>query len=285
MKEVSLVALMAAICILLSSCTPVPIIIPLFPEEPLQDEELQYLKPGKTTLAEIKEHLWEPLAIRNNGKLLLYKENRATWFVWAGPSFDTLESSAYLFIEMNEDDILNRYEVIRNKDGFWHKMQNCTSWSLCLDMEMLQFQNSDSRIDDATYVLLGSKIKQSDLEHPPNGQCQIITYLDNKSNFVSLRVQIDENPKRAISKIGFLKNIVSPGDHSFAVDWPLELFGKYYKPKENPIWQNISCNSGESVFVSVFTSGGIIRLHKVNMEIKSTTEGLKAVKERHPIIY
>ena len=272
-----LIILSLFICIIISSCTPVPIAIPLFPDEPLQEEELKFLKPGETTLAEIKEHLWEPLAIRNNGKLLLYKEHRTSWVVWAGPSFESLEYSAFLFIEMNEDDILNRYEVIRNKDGFWHKMQNCTSWGLCLDMEMLQFQSLESLVDDATYVLLGSKIEQSELDHPPNGQCQIITYLDNKSNFVSLQVQIDENPKRAISKKGFLKNVVAPGDHSFTVDWSLE--------KESPIRQNISCNSGESVFVSVFTSGGIIRFHKVNMEIKSTTEGLKVVKERHPIIY
>jgi hypothetical protein len=250
----------------------------LFPEEPLQDEELQFLKPGETTLAEIKEHLWEPLAIRNNGKLLLYREHKPSWVGWVGPGFMELKIIAFLLIEMNEDNKLKRYEVIRKHEGFFlDEMQNCTSWDLCLDMEMLQFQSLESLVDDATYVLLGSKIEQSELEHPPNGQCQIITYLDNKSNFVSLQVQIDENPKRAISQKGFLKNVVAPGGHSFTVDWSLE--------KESPIRQNISCNSGESVFVSVFTSGGIIRFHKVNMEIKSTTEGLKVVKERHPIIY
>ena len=52
MKSLSLMIQGLFICILLSSCTP-PIIIPLFPEEPLQDEELQFLKPGETTLAEI----------------------------------------------------------------------------------------------------------------------------------------------------------------------------------------------------------------------------------------
>ncbi|MFC1845393.1 hypothetical protein ACFLZ5_11490 [Thermodesulfobacteriota bacterium] len=271
------------IFILISSCTPIPIAIPLFPEEPLQNEELQFLKPEETTLAEIKDHLWEPLAIRNNGKLLLYKEHRTSWVAWVGPGFMELRIIAFLFIEMNEDNKLKRYEVITNHEGFFHEIKDCTSWGLCLDMEMLQFQNSDSLIDDATYVLLGPKIEQSELEHPPDGQCQIISYLGNKSKFVSLRVQIDENPKRAISKKGFLKNVVAPGDHSFTVDWPLE-FGKAYKTKEIPIRQNLFCNSGESLFVSVFTSGGIIRFHKVNMEIKSTAEGLEAVKERHLII-
>ena len=43
------------IYILLSSCTPVPVVIPLFPDEPLQEEELQFLVPGETTLKEIKD--------------------------------------------------------------------------------------------------------------------------------------------------------------------------------------------------------------------------------------
>ena len=65
MNSLSLMTQGLFICVLLSSCTPVPIIIPLFPEEPLQEEELQFLKPGETTLEEIKGHLWEPLATRH----------------------------------------------------------------------------------------------------------------------------------------------------------------------------------------------------------------------------
>jgi hypothetical protein len=283
MKSLSLMIQGLFICILLSSCTPIPIAIPLFPEEPLQEEELQFLKPGETTLAEIKEHLWEPLAVRNNGKLLLYKEHRVSWVAWVGPGLAELRIEAFLFIEMNEDNKLKRYEVITNHDGFFREVKDCTSWGLCLDMEMLQFQNSDSLIDDATYVLLGPQIEQSELEHPPDGQCQIITYLGDKSKFMSLRIQIDENPKRAVSKKGFLRNIVTPGDHTFIADWSLDP-GIPDKVKESPIEQNISCNSGESFFMSVFATRGIIRSPKLNMKIKANDEALKIVRERRLII-
>lgn len=284
MKSLSLMVQGLFICILLSSCTPVPILIPLFPEEPLQDEELQFLKPTETTLAEIKEHLWEPLAIRNNGKLLLYKEHRASWAGWVGPGFMELRDEAFLFIEMDEDNKLKRYEVIRKHEGFFQdEMNDCTSWGLCLDMEMLQFQNLESLVDDATYIFYSPQIEQSELERPPEGQCKIITYLDNKSKFGTLRIQIDENPIRSISKKGYIKNIVAPGGHALTVNWPLAS-EKVYKTRETPIRQNLSCNSGESLFVSVFDSKKMFRAARLNVKLESTDEGLKIVRERKLII-
>ncbi len=50
MKEVSLAAFMAVICILLSSCAP---IYSLTSKGVIQNEDLYFLKPGETTLAEI----------------------------------------------------------------------------------------------------------------------------------------------------------------------------------------------------------------------------------------
>ncbi|MFC1837312.1 hypothetical protein ACFLYW_01360 [Thermodesulfobacteriota bacterium] len=285
MKSLSLMIQGLFICIVLSSCTPVPIIIPLFPEEPLQEKELQFLKPGETTLSEIKEHLWEPLATRNNGKLLLYREHNPTWVGWVGPGFMELKIVAFLVMEINEDNTLKRYEVLRNHEGFFSnkRTKDCTSWGFCLDIERLQFECLESLVDDATYIFWEHQVEQFELEHPPDGQCQIITYLDNKSKFGTLRVHIDENPTRAISKKGFLRNIVQPGNHTLTVDWPL-CSEKSYKMWADSIRQSLSCNSGESLFVSVFDSKKVFRATRLNMKIESTDEGLKIVRERRLII-
>lgn len=286
MKSFSLMIQVLFICIILSSCTPVPIIIPLFPEDPLQDEELQFLNPGETTLAEIKEHLWEPLSIRNNGKLLLYKEHKASWVGWVGPGFMELRNEAFLFIEMNEDNKLKRYEVIRRHEGFFFdEEKNCTSWGLCLDLETLVNQSLEARVDDTTYIFLAAQLEQSKLEYPPKGQCQIITYLDNESKFGTLRIQIDENPIRSISKKGFLQNIVTPGDHTLTVRWPLDnekVYNKYSGPA--PVKQNLSCNSGESLFVSVYDTKKMFRARILNVKFETTDVGLKIVRERQLII-
>jgi hypothetical protein len=284
MKSLFLMISGLFICIFLSSCTPVPIIIPLFPEEPLQDEELQFLKPGETTLAEIKEHLWEPLALRNSGKLLLYREHNSSWVGWVGPGFMELKIEAFLIIEMNEDNKLKRYGVLRNNEGFlFNKTENCTSWGLCLDIERLQFECLESLVDDATYIFWEHQVEQSELEHPPEGQCQIITYLDNKSKFGTLRVHIDENPKRAISKKGFLRNIVQPGNHILTVDWPL-CSEKSYNMWAGLIQQNFSCNSGESLYMSVFDSKKMFRATRLNVKLESTDKGFNIVRKRRLII-
>jgi hypothetical protein len=283
-KSLSLLIQNLFICILLSSCTPVPIIIPLFPEESFQNQELQFLRPGETTQSEIKEHLWEPLATRNNGKLLLYRESMSSWVGWVGPGFIDLVNDAFLLIEINEDNTLKRYEIITRKEGFFlDETKECTSWGLCLDMEMLQYQSLESLIDGTTYIFFSPQIELSKLEHPPEGKCQIITYLGHESNFGALRVHIDENPKRAISKKGFLINIVEPGNHTFTADWAIDRKTDYNK-KKSPIWQNISCNSGESLFVNVYTTRGIIRNAKVNTKIESIDKGLKILQERRLII-
>ena len=279
MKEVSLAVFVAAICISLFSCTPIPVAIPLFPDEPLHTEELQFLKPGETTITEIREHLGEPLAIRNNSRLLLYKKSRDSWFVWFGTSFLNLEYVTFLFIEMNEANILSRYDIIRNKDGLFRKTHDCTSWNLCLDIEALAQLPKEAFADDATYILLAPQDKQPELKQPPDGQCQIIIFLDDESNFGVLRINIDENPRRSISKKGFLENIIRPGNHTITANWPHSF------DEDSAEQLNISCNSEESLFVKVYTSGlAIIRPLKINVKIESIDEALKILKERRLII-
>jgi hypothetical protein len=286
MKSLSMMIQSLFICVLLFSCTPVPIIIPLFPDEPLEAAELQFLKPGETTLAEIKEHLWEPLAIRKNGKLLLYRESNSSWVGWVGTGFMELKNEDFLLIEIDENNKLKRYEIIKRKEGFFiDEIKDCTSWGLCLDMEMLQFQSLESIVEDTTYIIFSPKIEQSELEHPPEGQCQIITYLDNKSGFGTLRVHIDENPQRAISKKGFLRNIVLPGNHSITANWPLG-FDKTDERYKESLQQNVSCNSGESLFVNISGKGAgfWFRPPKLNIKIDATEDGLQVIKERRLII-
>ena len=133
-------------------------------------------------------------------------------------------------------------------------------------------------VDDANYILLAPQDKQPELKQPPNGQCQIITFLDDESNFGVLRIHIDENPRRSISKKGFLENIITPGNHTVTANWPRS------SNEESAVQQNISCNSGESLFVKVYTSGGIIRSLKINLKIESTDEALKILKGRRLII-
>lgn len=286
MKSFSLMIQSLFIWFLLSSCTPVPIIIPLFPDEPLQDAELQFLKPGETTLTEIKAHLWEPLAVRKNGKLLLYRESDTSWVGWVGPGFMELKNEDFLLIEIDGNNKLQRYEIIKRREGFFvDEIKDCTSWGLCLDMEMLQFQSLESIVEDATYIIFSPKIEQSELEHPPEEQCQIITYLDNKSEFGTLRVHIDENPQRAISKKGFLRNIVSPGSHRITVNWPLGFDKTDGRYKESP-QQNVSCNSGESLFMNISGKGAgfWFRPPMLNIKLDTTEEGLQVIKERRLII-
>jgi hypothetical protein len=268
----------AAICLWFSACIP----IPTFSTAPLQEEELHFLEQGETTLEEIHQHFGKPQAIRSNGGLLLYGKTRAKMYVlWM--YMETVDHIAYLFIEMNEDNRLYRYEVVREFDG-------CVSWGPCLDTAMYDglmypIRPLEAPLADDTIILFNPHIEYPDYEPNPEGQCKIIAYLGNKSSLKTLRVQIDKSPKRAISKNVYLKKIVAPGDHTLTVHWPLS-WQMYGHEKESSIRQNISCNSGESVFVSVFTtSGGIIRSYnKINMETKSTTESLKTIKERHPII-
>jgi hypothetical protein len=287
MKSLSVIIPGLLICFLLSSCTPVPIIIPRFPEEEaFQDKELQFLKPGETTLPEIKEQLWEPLAIRKNGRILLYTGHNTRFAAWVGTGLMELRDEAFLFIEMNEDNKLKRYEVLRKHQGFFlDKMNDCTSWGLCLDIEMLQFQSLESLVDDATYIFFSPQIELSELEQPPDGQCQIITYVDNKSELKIFPVQIDENPRRTINKKGFLKSIVGPGDHTLSVNWP-RWAEEIYKEYSDPIQQVFFCNSGESFFVSVFGTPAkfMFRAPKLNMKLESTDEGFKTVRERRLII-
>ena len=282
MKEASFAAFVSVICILLSSCTPIPIAIPLFPEERFQVEELQFLKPGETTRDQIRDHLWEePRAIRNNGKLLLYTKSRNTWFVWAGTSFGAVDDVTFLFIEMSDDDILYRYEVVREYDG-------CTTWGLCLDEDMYRDLSDplnstrEAPLVDDTIILLEQRVDNLDLNHAPDGQCPIITYLNKSWPLKTARVQIDESPKRAISKNGYLKNIVTSGKHILTVHWPLSW--ERVEMKRSIQKFDFNCEENNSFFVSVYTSGGIIRMEKINIEIESADEGLKSIKDRHLII-
>ena len=276
-------ALGSAICLWLSSCTPIPVPLPTGAIEPLQDEELQFLKPGGTTLAEIRQHLGEPQAIRNNGKLQIYADRRISWFVWMGPMIEEVWRVAVLFIEMDENNRLKRYEVVNKRNG-------CVSWGLCLDAEM--FNALDGPIkppkeaqllaDDSIIILELGRSEQPECEHIPEGRCEIITYLGDKSRLETLRVQIDENPKRAISRKGYLKNIIAHGDHKLSVLWPLSWEMASMKI---PIrkW-DFHCNNGESLFVNVFTNRGIIRSPKLNMEIEPIDEGIKTIQKRQLII-
>jgi hypothetical protein len=248
--------------------------IPLFPGEPLHDEKLKFLEPGVTTLTEIKEKLWEPTAIRNNGKLLLYKESRETALLLT-LGIDYSKITAFLIIELDEDDKLSRFEVLRSETGIYddENIQSCTSWGICLDMHMLYDESF-------SYTFLGPQVKQSELEYPPDGQCQIITYLSNGRRV--LWIQIDENSKQAITEKGFTKNIVIPGNHTIKVHWRHNWETTY--DKKTILKQNISCNSNESIFVNVFTTREIIRPLKVNLKIEPFEEALKTIRERRVII-
>jgi hypothetical protein len=286
MKEVSLAAFMAVICILLSSCAP---IYSLTSKGVIQNEDLYFLKPGETTLAEIKEHLLEePLARRNNGRLLLYKKN---WSYWRelpaslyGYDDRRLDIDEFLIIEMDEDNKLKHYDVLPFGHGlifpFSSKTKECTSWRLCLDMDEVLSGCIESLDDDASYTFLRPQVEQFELEHPPNGQCQIITY-SRKGSGWGFRVQIDENPNRVISKKGFLRNIVAPGDHILTLDWSLCL-----EEPSGPIQKRLSCNSGESLFISVSGTRAdfIPRASKLKIKIETADEALKIVPEKRLII-
>ena len=92
---------------------------------------------------------------------------------------------------------------------------------------------------------------------------------------------MDENPKRAISRKGFLQNIVEPGDHTLTINWPLD-FEKSYKT--GPIFKNLACTSGETLFVSVFEIDKLFRAPKLVAEIETTQAALHTVLQRRLII-
>ena len=283
LRSLIFLTLGSAICLWLSSCTPIPIPLPTGAIKPFQDEELQFLEPGGTTLAEIRQHLGEPQAIRNNGKLQIYVDRRISWFVWMGPMIEKVWLVGVLFIEMDENYRLRRYEVV-------NKYNDCVSWGLCLDAEMFNALDGPLKppdeaqlfADDSIIILEQGRSEQPEYEHISEGQCKIITYLGDKSRLETLRVQIDESPKRAISRNGYLKNIIAHGNHTLSVLWPLSWEMASMKI---PIrkW-DFHCNNGELLFVNVFTTRGIIRSPKLNMVIDSIDEGMKTIQKRRLII-
>ncbi len=185
----------------------IPIITSKVEPPPYLDHDLAFLEPGSTDLAELTEELGPAAIVRRDGKLQVYAASvNQKRVVMAGNTSPFKHH--YLVVELDNRDIVQRFEVVRPVSDPWFGSPDlpCTSWGVCILRDpwlyhggFLSLGHEELAAYDDIAVVLdtgdGDALARTYL--PGDSECAIYIYNALKSEtWSSMEMATDESPWR-----------------------------------------------------------------------------------------
>jgi outer membrane protein assembly factor BamE (lipoprotein component of BamABCDE complex) len=220
MKRFSIVALLL-VSTVWSGCIPWPLPAPAEKDPtPFTQQDLAFIQPGTTTRAELLERMGEPVVQRRGGSLVVYGAVQKlgmqlvlviTVVPMAG---DAAEKPHHLFVWFDNDDVVERQEVIRGDTG-------CTSDGICIGRSVAKMHTtswwylSEERMTEDTLVLYeDAASEEAKRAIPVDDSCLVYVYQRDQFWNRPMYIAFDSKSSRTgVSEEGFVLRECSSGKH------------------------------------------------------------------------
>ena len=208
---------------MLAGCLPwiFPAPAPYAPK-PYKASDLSFIKPGITTRTELMAVMGKPIAHRLDGRLVIYgsvqkKGVQAIYSNGFSIRGMPLEEPHYLFVWLRDDDLVERYEVVRGKKG-------CTQDGICITRST-EYKKTDGWWDLEKQITEKSLVLYHDASSnrarnafPEGNSCLLYIYQKNELNDAAMSFSIDSEERNfGIVPKGFAVRICTAGRHQLNV--------------------------------------------------------------------
>jgi len=260
--------------LLLSGCVTFPIL----EKTKYPSDKTSFIKQNITNQDEILNQLGEPDVIRKNNSIWLYGDSHAESLFFVFGEIGIVRNYRWIFIQFDG-------ELVKNVE-FFNEPYGCTTTDICLTTAWVLSDSDGNPIMTNDTTALLAPLKNHELTkkplNPGSMECGVILYINNLTDKMTRYIYshigrtqlsiIDTNIHLVINEGGYAFLKVQPGVHR------VEINNSFMKQAEPSSSINISCTSGEIIFLEIryFLENWTL---KTKMFIASEAEGMSRINK------